>query len=214
MILYGFWRSIATMRVRTGLGLKGLAAEEVAVDLLRGDQFEEGFRAVNPARAVPALVTGEGTPALFQSVAILEWLEETHPLPPFLPEGAAARARVRGLALIAAADTHPLSVPRVRAELARRFGADEEAVRSWVQHFVVEGATSLEGHLSRDAATGEFCHGDVPGMADICLFSLKAQADMFGVDLAPWPTVAQIAARCAGIEAFAAAHPARQARPG
>jgi len=210
MILYGFWRSIATMRVRTGLALKGLAADELPVDLLRGDQFEESFRAVNPARAVPALVPVEGAPALFQSMAILEWLEETHPQPPFLPHDAAGRARVRGLALIAAADTHPLSVPRVRSELAQRFGADERAVQNWVQHFIMEGATSLEGHLCREAETGEFCHGNVSGLADICLFSLKAQADMFEVDLTPWPTVRRIAARCAEIEAFASSHPTRQ----
>ncbi len=210
MILYGFWRSLATMRVRTALTLKGLAAQEIAVDLIRGDQREEAFRAVNPAMAVPALVTEEGAAPLIQSLAILEWLEETHPLPPLLPATPSARARVRGLAQIAAGDTHPLTVPRVRRALAERFGADEASVHDWCRHWIGQGAGALEGHLARDPQTGAFCHGDTPGMADICLFSLKAGADMFGVDLAPWPTLAGIAARCGGIEAFAAAHPLRQ----
>ncbi len=210
MILHGFWRSIATMRVRIGLSLKGLAAEEVPVDLLAGAQHAPEFRAVNPAGAVPALVTEPGAPALFQSLAILEWLEETQPDPPLLPQGARARARVRALALIAAADSHPLSVPRVRRALAERFGADEPAIADWARHWVGQGAAALEGHLARDPETGAFCHGDTPGMADICLFSLAASAGLFRLDLSPFPVVAGIAARCAAIEAFAAAQPLRQ----
>jgi len=210
MRLYGFWRSLATCRVRVALRMKGLAAEEVPVDLLRGEQFEDAYRSVNPARAVPALVVEDGRPPLFQSLAILEWLEETRPEPALLPPEPLARARVRALALIAAADTHPLHVPRVRRQLAERFGADDAAVHEWGCHFIGEGAASLEGHLARDTQTGRFCHGDAPGMADICLYSLKAGADMFGLDLAPWPTVLRIAAACHALPAFAAAHPLAQ----
>lgn len=210
MILYGFWRSLASCRVRVALALKGVAAKEIPVDLLKGEQFEEAYRRVNPARALPALVTEEAGPALFQSVAILEWLEETRPEPPLLPREPLARARVRALALIVAADTHPLHVPRVRRQLAQRFGADEEAEHDWCRFFIGEGAASLEGHLSRDAETRRFCHGDAPGMADICLYSLRAGADMFGLDLSPWPTVKRIADNCHALEAFAAAHPLRQ----
>ncbi len=101
-------------------------------------------------------------------------------------------------------------MPRVRRQLAQRFGADEEAVHDWGRCFLGEGAASLEGHLSRDAQTGRFCHGDAPGMADICLHSLRAGADMFGLDLSPWPTVKRIADACHAVEAFAAAHPLRQ----
>lgn len=208
MLLYGFWRSLGTMRVRVALSLKGLAAEETAVNLLRGEQREAAFLAVNPAGALPALVTDEGGPVLFQSIAIMEWLEETVPQPPLLPPGAFDRARVRALSLIVAADTHPLHVPRVRNELARRYGAED--VEDWGRHWIGQGAAALEGHLARDAQTGAFCHGDTPGMADICLASLAAGADMFGLDLAPWPVVHGIATRCAAIEAFAAAHPRRQ----
>lgn len=210
MILFGYWRSIATMRVRIGLRLKGLTAEEIPVDLIDGAQREAAYRAVNPAAAVPALLPDPGEPALFQSLAILEWLEETRPEPPLLPQGARARARVRGLALIAAADTHPLSVPRVRRALTERFGAEEAAVADWARHWIAEGAAGLEGHLARDAETGAFCHGDAPGMADICLSSLAVGAELFRLDISPWPVVAGIAARCAAIEAFAAAHPLRQ----
>jgi maleylacetoacetate isomerase len=210
MILYGFWRSLATCRVRIALSLKGISATEIPVDLLKGEQFEEAYRRVNPARALPALVVEEGRPPLFQSLAILEWLEETRPEPPLLPRDPLDRARARGLALIAAADTHPLHVPRVRKQLAQRYGADEESVHEWGRHFIGEGAASLEGHLARDAQTGRFCHGDAPGLADICLYSLKAGADMFGLDLAPWPTLKRVAGACEALEAFSAAHPLRQ----
>ena len=119
MKLYGFWRSLATYRVKVGLGLKGLAAEEVSIDLLKGRQHDKEYVAVNPQAVVPALVLDEGGPPLFQSLAILEYLEESHPRPPLLPKDPRGRARVRGLALIAAADGHPLVVPRIRAYMEK-----------------------------------------------------------------------------------------------
>ncbi len=129
LILHGFWRSLATYRVRAGLLLKGVAFEERMHDLDRGDQHSPAFRAVNPASAVPVLEGGTAEP-LTQSLAILEWLEETHPAPPLLPPDPAGRARVRALFLLTAADTHPVVVPRVQARLAAQFGADEAARRT------------------------------------------------------------------------------------
>jgi len=209
MRLYGHWRSLAAMRVRIALALKGLAWEEVSVDILGGAQHEAGYLAINPQAAVPALETGEGAP-LFQSMAILEWLEETHPLPPLLPADPRGRARVRALAAIAAADSHPLLVPRVRAQLAAQFGADEAAIATWSRHFMDLALRGAEGHLARDAVPGAWCHGDAPTIADIALFSLRAGHQQRGGTLDGLPNLARIFALCEADPRFAAAHPLRQ----
>src|SRR5687767_8378702 len=127
MKLYGFWRSLATYRVRVALALKGLKADEISIDILQGKQFADDYKRLNPQSVVPALVVEEGSPPLFQSLAILEYLEETHPQPPLLPVDARGRARVRGLALIAAADGHPLIVPRIRVFMEKEMAQDEAA---------------------------------------------------------------------------------------
>ena len=210
MKLFSFWRSLATFRVRIALNLKGLAPEEVIdVDLIKGAQREAKYRAVNPQMVLPALVVGEG-PALFQSLAIMEYLDETHPQPPLLPQGARARARVRGLAQIVACDSHPLLVPRVRAYLEGELRLDEPARLKWIRHWIAEGLEALETHLSRDRATGRYCHGDEVTIADICLVSHAVGAKLFDCDLAPYPTVNRIVATCLGNEAFSAAHPLKQ----
>ena len=210
MRLHGHWRSLAAMRVRIALALKDLPFEEVSVDILGGGQFAPAYLAVNPQAVVPALEPGDGGAPLFQSMAILEWLEETHPSPPLLPADARGRARVRGLALIVAADSHPLLVPSVRSRLAGQFGADDAAITAWSLHWMERGLRAVEGHLARDAVPGAWCHGDAPTLADICLYSLVAGHEQRGGTLEAMPNVARVAALCAADERFAAAHPLRQ----
>jgi maleylacetoacetate isomerase len=166
MKLYTYWRSLATFRVRIALELKGLAYEPVYVDLDAGDQHGEAYRAVNPQMAIPALVEDDGN-VLYQSLAILEYLDEVHPSPPLLPSDPRGRARVRALSLITVADSHPLIVPRVRNHLAATFGLDDAGRLAWVQHWFGAGLDAYEAHLSRDKATGAYCHGDSVTMAAI-----------------------------------------------
>jgi maleylacetoacetate isomerase len=209
MKMFSFWRSLATYRVRIALNLKGLTPEIVEVNLMKGEQRDAKFRAVNPMMAIPALVDGDG-PALFESLAIIEYIDETHPKPPLLPTEAKARARVRGLAQIVAADSHPLIVPRVREYLAHEFKVDEAGVMKWAQHWHKAALTALEQHLASEKDTGTYCHGEQITIADICLASQVAGANFFKVDLAPYPTVARIAEACAKNDAFARAHPLKQ----
>ncbi|GGC31082.1 maleylacetoacetate isomerase [Siccirubricoccus deserti] len=209
MILYGHWRSLAAMRVRIALALKGLAYEERSIDILGGGQFAPGFLALNPQAAVPALEAGDGPP-LFQSLAILEWLEETHPAPPLLPKDARGRARVRALALISAADSHPLLVPRVRDRLARQFGAGEAAITAWSVHWMATGLRATEAHLARDAVPGPWSHGGAPTLADLFLYSLYAGYEQRGGSLDGMPNIARVVAACEADPCFTAAHPLRQ----
>lgn len=209
MKLWGFWRSLATFRVRIALNLKGIPYEETAIDLNAGVQHGAAYRAINPQRVLPALIDGDG-PVLFQSLAILEYLEETHPAPALLPTDPRGRARVRGLAGIVAADSHPLIVPRVREYLADGIGATEEERLRWVRHFIEAGLAAIEAHLAAEPETGTYCHGEAPTFADICLVSLTAGAGLFGADTARVPTVERIARTCLAQDAFSRAHPLRQ----
>jgi maleylacetoacetate isomerase len=209
MKLFSFWRSLATFRVRIAMNLKGLKPDEVIeVNLMKGQQREEAFRKVNPMMAIPALIDGDG-PALFESLAIVEYLDETHPNPPLLPKDAKGRARVRALAQIVACDSHPLVVPRVREYLEHNLKLDEAARNTWCQHWHRAALTALEAHL-QDKATGRYCHGDAITIADICLASQAAGANFFKVDLASFPTVKRIAETCMQNDAFARAHPLKQ----
>src|SRR6476646_4696986 len=208
MKLFSFWRSLATYRVRIALNLKGLNPEVIEVNLMKGHQRDPKFRDVNPMMALPALVDGEG-PALFESLAIIEYLDETHPKPPLLPSDPRARARVRGLAQIVAADSHPLIVPRVREYLAHEFKIDEAGVTKWAQHWHRAALTAIETIL-KDGATGKYAHGDSITMADICLATQAAGAGFFKVDLAPFPTFKRVADACMANDAFARAHPLKQ----
>ena len=209
MKLFSFWRSLATYRVRIALNLKGVVPDEVVdVNLVTGAQRDANYRAINPMMALPALVDGDG-PILFESLAIIEYLDETHPKPPLLPSDARGRARVRGLAQIVACDSHPLIVPRVREYLEHEFKLDEAARMKWCQHWHTAALTGLEGHL-KDAATGRYCHGDAITLADICLASQAAGAKFFQVDTAPFPNFTRIANSLATIDAFARAHPLKQ----
>jgi maleylacetoacetate isomerase len=211
MKLYGFWRSLASYRVRVALALKGLQAEEIPIDLLKGRQNSDEYLKVNPQGVVPALVLDDGGPPLFQSLAILEYLEELHPQPALLPRDPRGRARVRGLALIAAADGHPLIVPRVRNYLEKEMKADETARNRWLAHWTMRALEAIEGHLARERETRKFCHGDVPTIADICLASQVIGAlAYFSCDTKGVPTVMRIYGQCMEIDAFAKAHPLKQ----
>ena len=154
MKLFSFWRSLATYRVRIALNLKGLNPEVIEVNLMKGHQRDSKFRGVNPMMALPALIDGDG-PALFESLAILEYIDETHPKPPLLPSDPKARARVRGLAQIVAADSHPLIVPRVREYLAAEFKVDEAGVQKWAQHWHNAALSGLEEHLATESCPVE-----------------------------------------------------------
>jgi maleylacetoacetate isomerase/maleylpyruvate isomerase len=209
MKLFSFWRSLATYRVRIALNLKGITPDEVVqVNLIKGDQRQAEYRAVNPMMALPALIDGDG-PILFESLAIVEYLDETHPNPPLLPRDARGRARVRGLAQLVACDSHPLIVPRVREYLEHELKLDEATRMKWCQHWHKAAITALETHLS-DKATGRYCHGDTITLADICLASQAAGEKFFNVDTAPFPNFSRIANALATIDAFARAHPLKQ----
>lgn len=208
MKLYGFWRSLATYRVRIAMALKGMAAEEVSIDLLKGEQHRPDYRAVNPQAVVPALILDDGGPPLFQSMAILEYLEETHPQPPLLPRDPRGRARVRGLALIAAADAHPLVTPRIRNYMEQELGLDEPARNRWLQHWTLKALEDVESHLTKEKQTGRFCHGDAPTFADICLAGqVVAATGYFKCDVSRVPTVMRIYGECMKLEAFSTTNP-------
>ena len=210
MKLFSFWRSLATFRVRIALNLKGITPDEVIdVNLMKGQQREAEFRKINPMMALPALIEDDGT-VLFESLAILEYLDETHPDPPLLPKAPKARARVRGLAQIIACDTHPLIVPRVREYLAHEYKVDEAGVLKWGHHWHVEALKALETNLAGSKQTGRYCQGDQITIADICLAGQAAGSTYFKVDLAPFPSVKRIVDTCMANDAFARAHPMKQ----
>ena len=202
--------------MRVALALKGLRAEEISIDLLKGKQNTGEYLAVNPQGVVPALVLDEGGAPLFQSVAILEYLEETRPEPPLLPNDARGRARVRGLSLIAAADGHPLITPRIRNYLEKEMKQDEASRNRWLAHWTLRALEAIEGHLAKERETGSFCHGNTPTMADICLVSQMIGATAyFNCDTKSVPTAMRIYNTCMNMDAFAAPHPLKQpgARP-
>jgi len=207
---YSFWRSLASFRVRIALNIKSIVPDEVVnIDLMKGDQRQDAYRQVNPQMLLPALIDGDG-PILFQSIAIMEYLDETHPHPRLLPADPRGRARVRALALINAADSHPLMVPRVRNFMEHELKLDEPAREKWIRHWIAEGLAAMEGHLSRDKETGTFAHGESVTMADICIAAQVTGAGFFKVDVAPYPTVMHIATRCMELAPFAKAHPLKQ----
>jgi maleylacetoacetate isomerase len=210
MKLYGYWRSLASLRVRIALNLKGVKFEETPIDLLKGQQFADTYKALNPQSVLPALILDEGGPPLFQSLAILEYLDETHPQPPLLPKDARGRARVRGLALISAADGHPLVVPRIRNFLEKELHVDEAGRNKWLQHWTLKALEAYESHLASERETGRFCHGDAPTIADICLAGQVFGGKFFNCDLSGVPTVNRIFAECMKIEAFDRAQPLKQ----
>ena len=209
MKLYDFFRSSAAYRVRIALNLKGLAPEREFVHLRKGAQRGEGYLAVNPQGLVPALVTDDGT-VLTQSLAIVEYLDETVPAPPLLPREPIERARVRSLAQAIACDIHPIDNLRVLRYLLHTVGVEEAQKDAWYKYWIDVGLEALEIAVSRDAATGRFCHGDSPTLADVCLVPQLANARRVDMDLSPYPTLVRIDAECQKLPAFAAAAPQRQ----
>ena len=211
MKLYGYWRSQATYRVRVAMNLKGIPPEENdALDLAKGEQFNDAYRKVNPLSVVPALIDGNGPP-LIQSMAIMEFLEETRPTPPLLPKDPRDRARVRALAMIPVAEIHPLMVPRVRNYVEKTLKLGETVRVEWVRHWVGLGLAAMETLLASDSRTGKFCHGDAVTMADICLAGQVIGAQNSDCDVKPYTTVMRIFNECMKLDAFASAHPRKQA---
>jgi maleylpyruvate isomerase len=210
MKLYGYFRSSAAFRVRIALNLKGIAAEETeVVNLQAGDQFSGAFRAVNPQGRVPALVL-DGGQVLIQSMAIMEYLEEIRPSPPLMPDDPVARARVRGLANVIACDIHPLNNLAVLNYLVAEMKVAEDDKLRWYRHWVAEGLSAFEALLANDPATGTFCHGDTPGLADICLVPQVFNAKRFDCDLGGYPILMRIFDACMALDAFDTAQPAKQ----
>lgn len=207
--LHNFFRSSTSTRLRTALNVKGLAYDYVPYVLRRGDTRKTDYLAMNPAGLVPVLERDDGS-FLTQSLAIIEWLEETHPEPALLPADADGRARVRAIAYMIACEIHPLNNLRVLGYLGEQLAADEAAQKAWFTHWVTTTFDALEATLARDGATGTFCHGNTPGLADICLYAQVWNNRRFGIDNHAWPTIARIFTELDKIEAFRDASPPNQ----
>src|ERR1700736_6704517 len=190
--VYGFWRSIASFRVRVALRLKGLPFEEIPIDILSGEQFEPGYATVNAERVVPTFI--HDGHSVFQSLAIIEYLDEIHPNPRLIPQDSKERAYARSLALMTIADAHPLVTPRVRNHLATSFGADAKAIEDWGTHWTTEGLASYERLLTH-RTPAPFALGAGPGLADICIAGHVVTAQYVKLDLSSYPVVAGLAER-------------------
>jgi maleylacetoacetate isomerase len=210
MKLHTYYRSSAAFRVRIALALKGLSYEAVPVHLLRngGEQHRADYREKSPLGNVPVLE--DGGAALTQSIAIIEYLEETHPHPPLMPATPLARARVRAIALSIACDIHPLNNLRVLNYLRDKVSLDETARNAWYRHWVEQGLAGVERLLADSPETGTFCHGDTPGLADCCLVPQVFNARRFECDLSAMPTIRRISTACEALEPFIRAMPANQ----
>jgi maleylpyruvate isomerase len=206
MILYGYGLSSASYRVRIALALKNLPYESITKNLRLGEHRMAEFLRVNVQGFVPALGLDDGA-VLTQSVAIIEYLDEIYPDPQLLPTGPVARARVRALAQAIASDIHPLNNLRVMRYLEEKLILEKQTRDSWYRHWVEVGFEALERWLVRDAATGRFCHGNSPTLADVCLVPQVFNARRFAVDMNPYPRILAIDAACGELAAFQAAAP-------
>ena len=205
--IYGFWRSLASFRVRVALRLKGLPFEEIPIDILSGEQFEPGYEAVNAERVVPTLI--HDGHSVYQSLAIIEYLEDIQSRPRLIPQDPKERAYARSLALMTIADAHPLVTPRVRNHLAKTFGADAKAIENWSKHWTTEGLATYERLLAR-RAPAPFALGAEPGLADICIAGQVVGAHFLKLELTAFPAVARLAEHCFAMPAFATSHPFEQ----
>lgn len=208
-VLYGYWRSSSAYRVRIALNLKGIEVDHRPVHLVRdgGEQNRPEYRAINPLGLVPALVLDGRT--IVQSVAICEYLEEVFPQPPLLPSSAPARARVRAIVQSIASEVQPLNNSAVLTYLREREGLGTGAVNAWYSHWIDRGFSAIETWLS-DGQSGEYCHGDAPGLADCYLVPQVYNAERFDCDLSPYPRIRGIVGRCRELAAFSKAAPENQ----
>lgn len=207
MKLYTYFRSSAAFRVRIALNLKGLAYEPAFVHLARGEHLQPAYAKINRQGLLPALEVDGAL--LAQSIAIMEYLEETHAQPPLLPRDPPGRARVRSLSLLVACEIHPLNNPRVLKYLKNTLGHSQDEVNVWYRHWIADGLAKLQAELARPG-TGRHCHGDAPSMADCCLVPQIFNAQRFECDLKPYPTVMHVFDACMQLDAFDRAQPARQ----
>ena len=208
MKLYSFFRSGTSHRLRIALNLKGVATDYVAVDLRVDEQQGDAFKSVNPQQLVPALDTGKQV--LIQSPAIIEWLEEKHPMPALLPAGPDDRAHVRALAAMVGCDIHPLNNRRVLQTLRKQFGANEDAINAWCATWISAGFDAYEALIAADTQRGRFSFGDTPTLADVYLIPQVESARRFKVDMARWPLISAIDKACGELEAFKKAVPMAQ----
>jgi maleylpyruvate isomerase len=208
MKLYSYFRSSAAYRARIALQLKGLPFDYAPVHLRKGEQNEDAYRALNRQQLIPTLIDGDTV--VTQSLAIIEYLDETHPEPPLLPSTPAGRARVRAIALAICCDIHPLNNLRVLRYLVRTLNVGEEAKDAWYRHWIDAGLGALEAQLATEASTGTFCHGETPTLADIALVPQLANARRANIPLDSYPTLLRIEANCRALDAFARAAPDRQ----
>ena len=208
MKLYTYFRSSAAFRVRIALNLKGLPYEPVFVHLAKGEHRRPEYARVNPQALVPTLVLDDGT-RLVQSLAIMEWLDETQATPALLPKEHAARARVRSIADLIACEIHPLNNLRVLQHLKRSLGQNEEQINGWYRHWIADGLAKLEAELALPG-TGKYCHGDAPTMADCCLVPQIFNAKRYSCELGPYPITMRVFESCMKLDAFDRAQPAKQ----
>jgi len=209
MKLHGYFRSSAAFRVRIALNLKGIDYAQASYHLRNNEQFSAAYLQLNPSPLVPALE--DGPEIVSQSLAIMEYLDETHPKPPLLPATPGARARVRSLAQMIACDIHPIDNLRVLRYLANPLGHDEKTVETWFNHWIKLGFDAIEQRLRRESATGRFCHGDTPGLADCCLVPQVVNAKRHAsFDFKPYPTITRIFETCRATPAIERAFPEHQ----
>lgn len=213
MKLYSYFRSSAVFRVRIALNLKGLAYETIPVHLRKngGEQLLPAYRNINPQGLVPAMIDGTRDETVVkQSLAIIEYLEETHPQPPLLPQSPVDRAHVRSIALAIACDIHPLNNTRVLRYLKHTLHISEEDQDVWYRHWCIEGLSAIESTLASDRRAGRFCYGDTPGLADCCLIPQIGNALRLHCDLSAMPTIMRIRELCMQLDAFVQAAPENQ----
>jgi maleylacetoacetate isomerase len=208
MKLYTYFRSSASYRVRIALAYKGLAHDAAYVNLPKGEHQADTFRAVNAQALVPALE--DGGRILIQSLAIMEYLDETHPEPPLLPRGALDRAYVRAAAQITACEIHPLNNLRTLKYVKRNYKLDDEGVNTWYRHWIAAGFAMLEGYVVREGRAGVFSFGDMVTIADCCLVPQVFNAQRYECDLGPYPTIVKIFDECMKLDAFASTQPSTQ----
>ena len=205
MTLYGYFRSSTSYRTRIAMNLKQLDYDYIAVNLAQDEQLEAAFQSINPQGLVPVLQVDDLW--LYQSPAILEWLEEVYPEHPLLPKDVAARMKVRALSAMIGCDIHPLNNRRILQYLRNELSVDEAKVMTWCQRWMSEGFAALEKRLAQDKTRGKFCYGDRPTFADCYLIPQVSSAKRFKVDLTAYPNIVAIDAHCRTLEAFADADP-------